>query len=70
MRDANPKPFKTIALSAKALESIEKRAWPKGAVLSCACGCGYAKEKTPEEMAAYMNSWPKMHGLLANVKPL
>jgi hypothetical protein len=60
----------SVAWSAKALENIEKLAWPKGAVLWCSCGCGYRKEKTAQEMATYLKRWPKMHGLPASVKPL
>lgn len=59
----------SAVLSVKALRNIEKRAWPNGAILSCACGCNYQKEKTAEEMAEYLKSWPRMHGLPANVKP-
>lgn len=69
MRTRTPENLSSVALSSKALRNVEKLAWPNGAFLLCACGCGYEKEKTAEEMAEYMKSWPKMHGYPANVKP-
>lgn len=69
MRTPAPENLSTVALSAKALRNIKKLAFPNGAVLSCACGCGYSSEKTAEEMAEYLKSWPRMHGYPANVKP-
>jgi hypothetical protein len=52
-----------------ALKNMDKFAYPVGAVLSCACGCGYSKEKTPAQMNEYLKKWPRMHGLPANVRP-
>lgn len=69
MRTRTPEPLNTTALSMKALKNIEKLAFPKGATLYCACGCGYEKDKTAEEMSGYLKSWPKMHGHPAGVKP-
>lgn len=69
MRGGNPENLSSAALSIKALRNIKKLAFPAGAVLSCACGCGYSSEKTAEEMEKYLNGWPKMHGYPANVKP-
>lgn len=70
MRTRTPENLATVALSTKALQNIKKLAFPNGAILSCACGkCNYRKEKTAEEMAEYLKSWPKMHGYPANVKP-
>jgi hypothetical protein len=66
---SKPEPLQTIALSAKALKNIEKLAFPNGAILTCACSCGYSKEKTAAEMVEYVKKWPKMHGLPANVRP-
>lgn len=57
------------AVSAKTVGNINKLAWPNGAVLICACGCGYEKEKTAAEMNEYLKGWPKMHGHPAKVKP-
>lgn len=69
MRTRTPEHLNSIALSAKALKNIEKYAFPRGAVLSCACNCGYESEKTAEEMKQYLNKWPRMHGYPANVRP-
>lgn len=68
-RDVKPEPFSSASLSVKALKNIQKLAFPKGATLYCVCGCGYEKEKPPEEMSEYLKSWPKMHGHPAGVKP-
>lgn len=66
---ATPESLNSIALSAKALKNLEKFAWPKGAIMYCVCGCGYQREKSPEEMAVYLKGWPKMHGHPVGVKP-
>jgi hypothetical protein len=66
-----PEPLQTIALSAKALKNIEKRAWPNGANLGCR-KCQRFANKTPEQMARYMKKWPRCPecGELASVRPL
>lgn len=69
VRNRAPENLTTVALSAKALRNIRKLAFPNGAILSCACGCGYSSEKIAEEMEQYLKSWPRMHGFPANVRP-
>lgn len=69
MRSNAPESLTSVALSAKALENLEKFAFPRGAILSCACNCGYQAEKTAEEMKQYIKKWPRMHGYPANVRP-
>lgn len=69
MRTRAPESLNTTALSMKALKNIQKLAFPKGAILYCVCGCGYEREKSAEEMSAYLKSWPKMHGHPAGVRP-
>lgn len=69
MRTRAPENLHSASLSVKALQNIQKYAFPNGAVLSCACNCGYQAEKTAEEMKEYLNKWPRMHGYPANVRP-
>lgn len=67
MRGGN---FQSFAeLSQKRKLTMRQLAWPNGAILICACGCGYKSEKTPEEMEQYLTKWPRMHGFPANVRP-
>jgi hypothetical protein len=75
MRQNSPTGFNTLGLP-KAIrqkfpstEAFMNFCFPNGAILSCACGCGYSKEKTAEEMEKYLTGWPKMHGFPANVRP-
>lgn len=68
MRSRAPESLNTIALSAKALENLEKFAWPKGAVLSCPV-CLRRSEKTAAQMQKYMKKWPRCCEVPADVKP-
>jgi hypothetical protein len=69
MSDSKMENLNNAAWSMKALQNIEKLAWPKGAILTCPI-CLRRSEKTPEQMKKYMNKWPRCCNVLAEVKPL
>jgi len=66
---SQPESFSESALSVKALKQIEKLAWPNGARMQCSV-CLRSKDKTPEEMAEHLKSWPKCCNVPVDVKPL
>lgn len=49
------------------LKKLSAAIFDRGAVLSCGA-CGRTKEKTAEEMAPYLNKWPRCCGVPANVR--
>lgn len=49
------------------LKKLSEHIFKTGATLSCP-KCGRSKDKTAEEMAAYMKKWPRCCGVPAEVK--
>lgn len=63
-----PEPLeKLFDVSEQATAFAATKAYPNGAIMTCA-ECGRTREKTHEEMMVYIEKWPRCCGLPAQVK--